>query len=473
MANFFTPNSPGNTFLDWNYVTYFGDGIPLLFWIFAYPYNGCPYANEYRWLIGNEANGKTTRFSNEKNLNGAANSFIQFPTNTAYTSNVLFNLTRNSRVIGPYNNYHAAIVIDSPWARSCDSREMAPESEKNENYAVGLSLDMGLRIAKSFPNWSQWWNNICTNCGCDATESLSLLPEYLKDALMQARGLGQGDLGGIRNLDILMFAPDRAVLYLPGEEQAGLLLPEIGMAETKIIATQCEVDAYSWQVNPFGKAFIGASIAIYRDYSEVNNAVIKNLIIDVPWSGVLTGVTTYKSNQILPFPQCTLSCPNHIYFNTFGKFSTCNYNPADPYNESSLYIDRFSWQPSYPAPFTFPRIGCQGNSMGSDPCIGTTTSFFVNGVWSLSSAGGLKITAGDGFIQNNCTYPSYNIGSPNSPVYYNPTYSDFFSRPPIFGQSPAIIDIVGPWKMEYSFFASRAYAAGGGCESAAFQPWDV
>lgn len=463
MANLFFP-AQDNTYLDWDYVTYFGDGIPLLFWVFAYPYDSCfSYANEYRWMIFNEGNNKRTRFSSANTLNGAANSFLQFPTNTAYNSRVLFNLTRNSTQIGPYNNKHAVIVIDSPWARSCLNREVVPESKKNENYAVGLSLDMGRRIAQTYPNWSQWWNNICSSCGCQGTESLSLLPGYLKSALIKARGTLSPDqyLGGIQNLDILMFNPTFNNEYFPNEEQPGVLLPEIGMATTKILGTQCSVDQYSWRVNAFGKAFIGAFVAIYKDYSEYNVAVVNNLLIDVPWSGVLTGVKTYKMNATLPSPQCTLSCPSDIYFDSIGKFGTC---------DGLIYIDNYNWQAgAYSAPYTFPRVGCKGGGTDpvfGDPCTATAPSFdqwHVNQIWSLGPNGGFDITAGDGLRTDGCNYPSYRIGSPDDPDYY-----DFFGE-----QIPEIISLVGPWAVEYSFFASRTYAAGGGCESAAFQPWDL
>lgn len=477
MANLFFPGQDGN-FLDWDYVTYFGDGIPLLFWVFAYPYDNClnalggsVKANEYRWAIYNEAKGKTTRFNSANTLQGAANSFLQFPTNTAYSSRVLYNLTRNSTQIGPYNNKHAVIVIDSPWARSCISRDPTSESKKNENYAVGLSLDMGNRIARTYPNWSQWWNNICSSCGCLGNDSLSLLPGYLKSALLQARGnFADSFLGGIESLDILMFNPSFNNEYSPSEEQPGLLLPEIGMAETKILATQCAVDQYSWQVNPFGKAFVGAFVAIYKDYSEYNTAVVNNLLINVPWSGALTGVQQYKMNATLPSPQCSLSCPSHIDFNSNGTLANCSIgNPNLP----GIYIDPFDWQTNgYPAPYTIPRIGCKGGGTTADPCYPNIFPYdqdLVNSVWALDpDLGGLDLTAGDGFrTALGCDYPSYNIGIPDFPTYY-----DFFNRPG-GPQIPFITAAVGPWKVEYSFLASRTYAAGGGCESAAFQPFDL
>jgi hypothetical protein len=452
MANFFPPQG---TFLDWNYVTYFGDGIPLLFWVFAYPYDPCTYSNEYRWTIFNPNTSIGTKFSYANTLAGTQNSFLKFPNNSNYTSNVLYNLTTQNTTIRQSNGRKAVIVVDSPWARSCISRETAPSSKTNENYAVGLSIEMGTRIAQTYPNWSQWWNNICSSCGCQGTESLSLLPGYLKSALTQAAGNGH-PYGGIDSVDILMFNPNFNNTYSPSEEQPGLLLPEIVLPSpvAKIIGTQCSTDTYHWPVNPFGKAFLGAFVAIYKDHTQYDVAVVNNLLIDVPWSGVLTGVKQYKMNATLPSPQCSLSCPSHIYFDSTAQVALC---------DNSITLNDYLWQDAYGAPHSFPRVGCAGRG-GFDPCFGGGPGTIIDPIWQSTPAGGFQVNAGDGLGINSCNYPSYYIGdNPDSPLYY-----DFREV-----QDPQILPFLGPWAVAYSPIASRLYAAGGGCQDAAFQPWDL
>jgi len=477
MANsFFQPVDLNTyqTFFDWNYVTYWGDGIPLLFWVFAYPYdadffeNGpVPYANEYRWQIANATTNKRTRFDPTNTLAGTANTFLQFPCNTQYSSNVLYNLTKGSNNLGPYNSNDAVIIIDSPWARSCMGRAPAPDSKKNLNYAVGVSYDMGSRIASTYNTWEKWWDPICSECGCFGRETKSLLPKYLKDALMQVRG-NDGDvkgLGGINNVDVLMFDPAYIAQYGLNEEQAGLVMSEFNSTST-LTATQCSIDKFSWPVHSYGKAFVGAFVAIYKDYTEVTNTVIKNLLIDVPWSGALTGVTTYKSNQILPSQQCTLSCPAEIYFDNTASFALCNL---------AVVFNNYSWGSIYPAPHTIPRGGCKGGGSfvrngRSDPCaktIPTGNHFFFNDLFKLNSAGGFKVAAGDGMPESYWNYPSYWIGNGPSPA----TYTNFAVTNQT--QVPLILPYIGPWNIQYTLTYSRTRVAGGGCDEASFQPWDL
>jgi len=485
MANFFPPDTNNNGDLinfDWNYVTYWGDGIPLLFWVFAYPYDSdfgyCGNANEYRWVIENTFSSKKTRFSTANTLAGSNNSFLQFPSNDAINSNVLYNLTQNSKVCGPYKDKCAVIIIDSPWARSCLNREVAPESKKNENFAVGLSLDMGNRIAKTYSNWSQWWNPTNTNCGCFGTQTLSLLPQYFKNALTQARGtsaeasLNPPILGGIQFVDILMFDARQNSSYTSTGEQAGVLLPEWpgagGTAE--IVGTQCFLNKYSYPVNPFGKAFVGAFVAIYKDYTETNVATVNNLLIDVPWNGALAGVSTYKINSKMGGTQCSLSCPNELLFSATASFGFCNTRIAPD-------INNYAWSQAYPAPHTFPRVGCK--SIGTNipdpayPCDPSDSfpydNWLIDDIWKSTSAGGLKINAGDGHRElDTCggNYPSYDIG-------YGPDtqfYQDFRSAQ----NNPRIYDYIGPWKVKYSLDFNRFKIANGGCtvaQSASFYPW--
>jgi len=491
MANFFPKDLNNNGDLinfDWNYVTYWGDGIPLLFWVFAYPYdmdfNKCYSANEYRWVIGNTFANKRTKFSTANTLDGSSNSFLQFPSNDTIFSNVLYNLTRGSNICPPYKDKHAVIIIDSPWARSCLNREAAPESKKNENFAVGLSLDMGNRIAKTYSNWSQWWNPTNTNCGCLGGQTLSLLPQYFKDALTQARGTSAEAasnppiLGGIQSLDILMFDPRFNSSYAPNEEQAGILLPEWpGAGGTAgIIGTQCHINKYSHPVHPFGKAFVGAFVAIYKDYTETNVARVNNLLIDVPWSGALTGVSTYKMNVKMGGTQCTLSCPNELLFSATASFGFCNSNIAGS-------VNNYAWSAAYPAPHTFPRLGCKAAGFGNDPLYPCDPSFFntmpplnnwhINTIWQSTPAGGLKISAGDGLREAgscNGIYPTYDIGLDPDTAFY----TNFEGQGGQNGANgPLIYPNVGPWQVQYSLDFNRFKIANGGCtvgESASFYP---
>lgn len=488
MANFFPPDVNNNGDLinfDWNYVTYWGDGIPLLFWVFAYPYESdfgyCGHANEYRWGIENTFSNKKTRFSTANTLAGSNNSFLQFPSNDTITSNVLFNLTRGSNVMPPYKDKCAVIIVDSPWARSCLNREVAPESKKNQNFAVGLSLDMGNRIAKTYSNWSQWWNATNPNCGCLGTENLSLLPLYFKNALGQARGSASEAssnppiLGGVQFVDILMFDPRQNSSYTSTEEQAGILLPEWPGAggTASIIGTQCSLNKYSYPVHPFGKAFVGAFVAIYKDYTETNVAMVNNLLIDVPWSGALTGVSTYKMNSKMGGTQCTLTCPNELLFSATASFGFCNPN-IKPDNNN------YAWSAAYQAPHTFPRLGCKSiatDSIGgpSYPCDPSFSypydNWIINNIWQSSpTLGGLYISAGNGLREAgscNGNYPSYDIGyGPETAYYVN--FQGY--------QNPIIYSHIGPWKVKYSLDFNRFKIANGGCtvgESASFYPWSV
>lgn len=484
MINFYPPdNNPGNLInFDWRWPTYWGDGIPLLFWVFVYPY-GCYYtnglsttqaqANEYRWNIENLLLNKSTRFVYGYSPESAQNSFLQFPSNAAINSNVLYNLTRGNTTCGPYNFNHAVIIIDSPWARSCESRVLAPESKKNENFAVGVSKEMGFRIAQTYSNWSQWWDATNTNCGCSAGNTLSLLPEYLKNALSQVKG-PNSTRGGIQSLDILMFNPGENQNYFPSEEQAGLVVPELrgggAAGEGAIRGTQCFINEYSFPVNPFGKAFVGAFVAIYKDYTEGSYIVDKNLLIDVPWSGALTGVNSYKYNITLTYPQCSLSCPVPLQFKPNGKRSFCN---------GEYFSTNYSWASNYPAPHTFPRTSCLGASDPYDRCSSLEfnpngDSYWINNsVWESTTTdeNGFKfnVKAGDGFSNalscNGITYPSYDIGiNSRYPIYYvfNPN-SDFTPY--------TVLPRVGPWQVEYILDFSRFQIAGGGCQNASFFPW--
>jgi hypothetical protein len=487
MINFYPldNNAPGNLInFNWNYPTYWGDGIPLLFWVFAYPY-GCYYtnglsatqasANEYRWAIENLLLQKSTRFVYGTSPESAQNSFFQFPSNSNINSNVLYNLTRGNNTCGPYNFNHAVIIVDSPWARSCEARVPAAESKKNENFAVGLSKEMGFRIARTFPNWSQWWDATNTNCGCSAGNTLSLLPEYLKNALSQVKGTSS-TRGGIQSLDILMFDPLKMGSYLPSEEQAGLVVPELrgggAAGEGAIRATQCFINEYSFPVNPFGKAFVGAFVAIYKDYTEYNVSVVNNLLIDVPWSGALTGVTSYKMNSTLTYPQCSLSCPVPLQFKANGKRSFC---------DGSYMSTNYPWASNYPAPHTFPRTSCLGGDDPFDRCSslelggdGFPNNWINNDIWESATpdSNGFKfnVKAGDGLsnIQacgNGVAYPSYFIG-------FNSRFPVYNVFDPIQDRIPyRVLPRVGPWQVEYILDFSRFQIAGGGCQNASFFPW--
>jgi hypothetical protein len=486
MLNFYFKdgNVAGNiNNFDWNYITYWGDGIPLLFWVFAYPYgstviNGLSAtkanANEYRWKLENDYTNKRTRFSNSNNLQGSTNSFLQFPSNDAINSNVLYNLTKNSNICGPYNYYDAVIIIDSPWARSCLNRVPAAESKKNDNYAVGVSLDMGNRIAKTYNTWSKWWNATNTNCGCLGTETVSLLPPYIKSAIQQAAG---NLTSVIQNVEILMFDPRLTDQYALNEEQAGLVVPELcptdalygaGNGTTRLLATQCNINQYSFPTHAFGKAFVGAFVAIYKDYTENNVAVVNNLLIDVPWSGVLTGVQTYKMNSKMGGDlgtECSLNCPVPLNFNSIGSFAICAGDNVPP----PVYNTNYSWADAYPAPHTFPRVGCRGGgSFPGDPCFPTSTgNWVINSIWQSTPQGGLSIRAGDGVNNNNYLYPAYDVGVPGDPLVY-----DFTNA-----QSPQIFPYIGPWAVEYKLDFSRFRIAGGGCQNftnaASFYPWSI
>lgn len=460
MINFYpTDNNPlGNlTGFNWDYVTYWGDGIPLLFWIFVYPYNkdfaSCYQANEYRWKINNSLLNKSTPFYFQYDLTSSENSFLQFPSNDAIDSNVLHNVTKGTNVCGPYNSNHAVIVIDSPWARSCANRVAAPSADKNKNYAVGVSFDMAYRIAKTYDTWAKWWN-------------ANLIPSYLKNALTQVKPQGTS-MGGIVNLDILMFDPRVNDSYFGSQEQAGLVVPELrgggAAGAATILGTQCFINKYSSSVNPFGKAFIGASTAIYKDYTVGSYVVDKNLLIDVPWSGALTGVTSYEYTSTLPYPGCTLNCPEELLFQANGKRSFC---------DGVYYSTNYSWASNYPAPHTFPRTSCIGGSDPSAPCFSLfpANANWIKDIWkSTNFIDGFyfKVNAGDGLTEaQSCgdLYPSYDIGF--NPEF--PLYSTFKA-----GTTPyQILPQVGPWQVEYTLDFSRFQIAGGGkLNNASFQPW--
>ena len=332
---------------------------------------------------------------------------------------------------------------------------------------------MGFRIAQTYSNWSQWWDATNTNCGCSAGNTLSLLPEYLKNALSQVKG-PNSTRGGIQSLDILMFNPGENQNYFPSEEQAGLVVPELrgggAAGEGAIRGTQCFINEYSFPVNPFGKAFVGAFVAIYKDYTEGSYIVDKNLLIDVPWSGALTGVNSYKYNINLTYPQCSLSCPVPLQFKPNGKRSFCN---------GEYFSTNYSWASNYPAPHTFPRTSCLGASDPYDRCSSLEfnpngDSYWINNsVWESTTTdeNGFKfnVKAGDGFSNalscNGITYPSYDIGiNSRYPIYYvfNPN-SDFTPY--------TVLPRVGPWQVEYILDFSRFQIAGGGCQNASFFPW--
>lgn len=488
MINFFPKdnNSPGNlTGFDWNYITYWGDGIPLLFWVFAYPYgsvvtNGLSAtkanANEYKWHIYNDYTNKSTRYNNANNPIGDANSFLQFPSNIKIQSNTLYNLTRGSNELGPYNYKDAVIIVDSPWARSCANRIPAPESKKNENYAVGVSFDMGNRIAKTYNTWSKWWDNLQPNCSCEGNQTVSLLPPYLKSAIQKAAG---NLTSVIENVEILMFDPTFNTQYSSFEEQAGLVLPELayndaiygpGNGVAWLGAAQCSISQYSFPTHPFGKAFVGAFVAMYKDYIEYDVAVVNGLLIDVPWSGVLTGVQTYKMNQKMGGDfgtECSLNCPVPLDFNPSARSEFCD----------GEYPQNYTFTNYYSAPFTLPRVGCVGSGTASlyDPCVPDVNhpnAFLINNIWR-NPDGSFKVDAGDGVANNNYLYPAYDIGT--GPWDVN--YQYFIDPTGGLLQNPLILPKIGPWIFTYKIDFSRFRIAGGGCQnffnSSSFYPWQI
>lgn len=453
---------------DWNYATYLGDGIPLLFWIWVYPYQSCGAANDYKWNIYTNSQATPFVFNNTDN---GANSLLKFPATNAYSSSILTSAF-NGSTLGPYRGNYAFILVDSPWARSCQNRVATSEADKNKNYAVGVSANMLQRIASTYNTWDKWFNtqnypglgglSTCTPGGTN--QSRSLIPTYLKQALITATNNAVN--GGVQLFDIAYFTP-KPNGYNFNEDQAGVILPEINNVEVSVTATQCAIDNLYQPVNPFSKTFFGSFVAIYKDY-EVQDTIINNsLMINVPWSGMLTGPgrdidypdygpipenNIYKMNVPLAGNQCTLSCPQDLtFYSLFDVFYqdkvSSPYNYIDCYNG---FLGQFNFfGAGYSAPFTFPRLAARNQfSVHVDPIFGDV---FNSNIFN------------DGIGLNPCLYAngteaySYVLRNGSIPAIY---YQDLDA--PWFDPIP----VVAPWHIIYKMSPiTRQLVAGGGCSN--------
>lgn len=461
LPNHIFPEAP--TLFDWNYAAYLGDGIPLLFWFFVNPYPPCGGANDYKWQIWT-SDGKSTPYNVTYNNNGLANTMLKFPSSSSYGSNMLRSVF-NGSTLGPYAGNCALILIDSPWARSCWQRIMQPDADKNKNYAVGVSLDMAVRISQSYGTWASWWNannlSTCTPGGTNTPKSL--LPTYLKNTLIAAGCPTNGGIGtngmGVNFLDICFWTPTQNGYGL-GFDQAGIIFPEIGGVDINVKAEQCTIvnnglPLHSDTVNPFAKTFWGCGIAIYKDYDVQDYIINNSLLINVPWSGMLTGAgrdidypdygpipenNIYKMN--VPKPNgCSLTCPqdlpidNYEYTYVFDPlnelYSTCNYDDA-------IFAEGQYFNPSSPftAPYTWPRFARRSqNDYRMNTIYNSSNLFTVNPV-------------------NPCTYLPYILNNSSNPILY---YLNILENP---------LDIIGPWWHSWKITATtRQHVAGGGCSN--------
>jgi hypothetical protein len=457
------PQAP--SLFNWNYATYLGDGIPLLFWVFINPYTPCSASNDYKWQIYTSQN-KTVPFQYGKADNGA-NSFLKFPSTNSYQSNILYSTTRGN-TLGPYRGNCAVIVVDSPWARSCDVRQQTNDADKNKNYAVGVSTDMLYRITNTYNTWDKWFNtqnypglgglSTCTPGGTNTPRSL--LPSYLKNAIIAATNNSSN--GGVSLVDVLGWKPAPAG-YAPNTDQAGMILPEVGGVDVHLLATQCHIDNNYDNVNPFAKTFIGAFVAIYKDY-DVQDVIINNsLLINVPWSGMLTGAgrdidypnyqpipqnNIYKMNVPKAAGQCTLNCPQDLtfdplydlYYVASSDTNTCYDGAPTNYFPGGSP----SWSYDYTAPFTWPRFAQKNTSdINLNPVFGTfeNPNIFYDGL-------------GEAFP---CGFKSYNIQSAGAPINYNLSTFPPFNNP---------TDLIAPWWQKFTMSDfTRQLVAGGGCSN--------
>jgi hypothetical protein len=461
------PEAP--SIFDWNYATYFGDGIPLLFWVWINPFPACTYSNDFKWQIYTDGNStvssKTVPFQYGRQDNGQK-SLLKFPSTYSYQSDILYS-AYNGSTLGPYRQNYAVILVDSPWARSCANRVQTSETEKNKNYAVGVSIDMLNRIAQTYNTWDKWFNtqnypglgglSTCTPGGTNTPRSL--LPSYLKNAIINASYNTTN--GGVLLMDVLGFKPTLNG-YGPNIDQAGIILPEIGGLKTNILATQCHIDATYNPVNPFAKTFFGAFVAIYKDYDVQDTIVNKSLLINVPWSGSLTGAgrdidypnyraipddNIYKLNVPKAAGQCSLTCPQDITID--AQYAVYYVNSSDT---SQCYLGNSNtnyfpygyplWTYDSTAPFTWPRFGRVSNaSINMNDYFGTfdNPNLFTNGP------------------VNPCEVLSYDISGPS---VYNLSVAPPANNP---------IDIIGPWWHRWTITdLTRQLVAGGGCGNSVF-----